>query len=177
MRDRRGAPKDELHDFDEVKLPRLSAHQIRFASASEMACAVLLQRHCEWHPHPGATYQIPIGRCLFDFRVGTTFIEWHPINLRNEFLTPLLRHILPLIDRLPKHKKAQTIAAFENEMSAQYIKRRAQILSAHPIFNSFKLAVCFNPEQFVAVVAANALNPVSPDILISEFRKVARRER
>lgn len=177
MTDRSRPNSPDPDRFHEIRLPKIPTHQIRFSSASERACAVILQKNCDWVLHPGATYQIPIGRCLFDFRIGSTLIEWHPINLRNEFLTPVYRHLSPLLDRLPKHKKAEALSALENEMAAQYVKRRAQILSAHPFFSSFQLVVCFTPEQFVELAAQHATKPVTTDQLVAEFRAILRRRK
>lgn len=176
MRDRGEQRSDQFEKFHEVRLPKIPTEQIRFSSASERACAMLLQKHCDWSPHLGATYQIPVGRCLFDFRLGSTLIEWHPVNLRNEFLTPLFRQVSNIVDRLPKHKRNDFIAALESEMSAQYIKRRAQILSAHPLFSTFKLAVCSTPEQIADFVQRHSIKPTEVGSLLADFAGFLRRK-
>ena len=174
MTDRSRPNRFDSDRFHEIRLPKIPTEQIKFSSASEKACALLFQKHCDWSPIVGATYQIPIGRCLFDFRIGSTLIEWHPINLRNEFITPLMRALSPLIDRLPKHKKAGAISAIESEMAAQYIKRRSQVMSAHSFFSSFRLVVCFTPEQFAEVVKSNSPQQLTTEEIVGEFRQFLR---
>jgi hypothetical protein len=175
MKDRGEKRSEKFERFDEVRLPRPPLEKIRFSSASERACAFILSKYCDWAPYLGATYQIPVGRCLFDFRIGSTLIEWHPINLRNEFITPLFRQISALTDRLQKHKKADFINALESEMAAQYIRRRAQIVSAHPLFSSFDLLVCFTPAQFVDLVVSRSKDKPDFDDVLRDFNAVMRR--
>lgn len=160
--------------FLSARLPRVPAGQLKFQSASEYACAVLLEKHCDWKAFPGATFQVPVGRCYFDFRVGNCLVEYHPISLRNELLTKLLPVLQSATQHINKDKKSEVFNALEEELKAQYIKRRGQLASAHPSYRECEVVCCFSPEQFIElVVHRHASKPISATADLSlEFRRL-----
>jgi hypothetical protein len=122
---------------------------IKFDSASEYACACLLEKYTKWEAHPGATLQIPIGRCSYDFLVGNTLVEYHPISLKHEFITDALSDILSAARFITKDKKAELLSSIADEFRAQYIKRRGQVASAHPTYQHCEVVCVFSPEEFI----------------------------
>lgn len=168
--------QEQLNNLGGHRLPRVPVDQIKFDSASEYACACLLEKYTNWEAHPGATLQIPIGRCVFDFKVGNTLIEYHPISLKHEFLTDALSEILSVARFVSKDKKAEMLEAIAGEFKAQYIKRRGQVASAHPTYQACEVLCVFSQEEFVDKV----LRRFSPNRLgatteyCAEFRKLCR---
>lgn len=147
-----GSQKPPL-SFDElVLMGRRPIEELNFQSASEYACAKLLQKYTGWHGMEGVNFQIPVGRCVFDFRVEETFVEYHPISLRREFLTDSLSRISSVLQKLPKDKKLEVLSAISDELEAQYAKRRAQTLAAHTIYSRMELICVHSPQEFVEKV-------------------------
>lgn len=168
--------QEQLNKLGEHRLPRVPVDQIKFDSASEYACACLLEKYTSWVAIPGATLQIPIGRCTFDFLIGNTLVEYHPISLKHEFITDALSDILSAARFVGKDKKAEMLEAIAGEFKAQYIKRRGQVASAHPTYQNCEVLCVFSQEEFVDKV----LRRFSPNRLeattvhCAELRKLCR---
>jgi hypothetical protein len=162
--------------FSDLKIPRGQLHSIEFDSAAEYACAVMLERHLNWEAIPAVTFHIPVGRCIFDFRVNNTLIEYHPISLRHEFLTDALHDILSAARFLKRDKRADLLESVADEFKAQYIKRRGQIAAADPQTKSCNLICTFSPEEFVTQalerLSQGTLKPTKD--LCAEFRQIVR---
>lgn len=125
---------------------------------------------------PGATVQIPIGRCIFDFRVENTLIEYHPISLRHEFLTSGLNKILSATDRLRRDDRMRVLDALADEFQAQYSRRRSQIVAAHPSYSHLEVLCVFSQEEFARSVVQR-FSPsceVGVKALAGEFRSLLR---
>jgi hypothetical protein len=150
--------------------------QIRFDSASEYACACLLEKYTNWEAHPGTTLQIPIGRCFFDFLVGNTLVEYHPISLKREFITDVLSDVLSAASSITKDKRVKLLSSMAEELKAQYIKRRGQVASAHPTHQHCEVVCVFSPEEFIdKVLRRHAERPISATKdLALEFRGLLR---
>jgi len=133
-------------------LPELPVEHLNFQSASEYACAKMLEKYTDWQGIDGITCQIKVGRTIFDFRVDNTFVEYHPVSLKREFLTDGMHHISSAIHNLPKQKKVEILKAVATELEAQYAKRRGQILSVHPIYKDMPLLCVHTPEDFIRKV-------------------------
>lgn len=160
--------------FLSARLPKVPVGHLRFASASEYACARLLEQHCAWKAFPGNTFQIPVGRCFFDFRIGNCLVEYHPISLRHEFLRPeALNLILSAAKDLGKDKRAQLLEAVAGEFKAQYEKRRSQVASAHQTYKSCEVICCVSPVEFIEqVVHRHATGAIAAtEDLLLEFRR------
>lgn len=155
------------------KLPSVRAESLKFQSVSEYACAKLLERHCEWKGYPGTTFQVPLGRTFFDFRVGGCLVEYHPLSLRREFLTDALHNIMSAARFLSKSKKAELLEAVAGELKAQYIKRRGQVASAHTTYRDYEVVCCFTPEEFCEkVIQRHSTHlPSATEDLLLEFRR------
>jgi hypothetical protein len=120
--------------------------------------------------------QIPIGRCFFDFKVGNTLVEYHPISLKHEFLTDALHEILSVARFVSKDKKAELLEAIAGEFKAQYIKRRGQVAAAHPVYQHCDVVCVFSQEEFVdKVLKPAAGKPIgATKDLALEFRTLLR---
>lgn len=155
-------------------VPARSVDQIHFQSLSEYACAKLLEKYTGWKGFDGITFQIQVGRAVFDFRVGDTFVEYHPISLRREFLTDALKDIMSVAHKLNRKDKLQLMDSAARELSAQYAKRRGQTLAAHPVYSKMELICVHTQEQFVDLVLRRfAIKPVSSTGKVcQEFRNL-----
>lgn len=152
--------------------PKVPIEQLSFQSASEYACAKLLSRYCKWKGMPGATFQVPIGRTFFDFRVGYALVEYHPISLKREFMTPLLRHVQSATKNISRERKAELMEHLAEELKAQYIKRRGQVASASTTYCHMDVICCFSPEEFCSKVVQRYSSGPPPQVadLVKEFR-------
>lgn len=135
---------DELND-----LPSRPIEQLNFQSLSEYACAKMLEKYVGWKGIEGITFQIPVGRAVYDFRIGDTFIEYHPISLRREFITDALKGIMSAANKLPRKDKVQIMESMTEELKAQYAKRRGQTLAAHPVYSRMELVCVHSVEEFI----------------------------
>jgi hypothetical protein len=138
--------------FDRLRVPSIPDELMSLQSGSEYACAKMLEKYCDWRPIDGATMQIKVGRTVFDFRVHDTFLEYHPISLKREFITDGMRSISSAIHGLPKPKKVEILKAVAEELEAQYAKRRSQVLSVHPNYREMPLVCVHTPEEFIRKV-------------------------
>lgn len=156
---------------DELKIHRPPVENLSFQSLSEYAVAKMLERYCGWEGHPGVTFQVPAGRATFDFRSGYHLIEYHPINLHREPLTDVYRRIGKATKRLSKDQKAEVYRALEDELGAQYIKRRSQIAAAVPELKDCEVFCLFNGEQVCYYVMSYGNGVPSLDKLKAEWKQ------
>jgi len=159
---------------DRLSLPPVSFELSSIQSGSEYACARMLEKYCGWMGIDGATMQIKVGRTLFDFRIRDTFIEYHPISLKREFVTGGMRAISSAIHGLPKSKKIEILKAVAEELEAQYSKRRGQVLSAHPSYGEMALICVHTPEEFIRKVICRFATGRCGDVesMRQEFNKL-----
>jgi hypothetical protein len=150
------------------------AFNMEFNSASEYACATMLEKYANWRPIPGATVEIKVGRTLFDFRVDDVFVEYHPISLRREFITDALKGIMSVANKLSRKDKLQIMDNITEELKAQYAKRRGQTLAAHPVYSQMELVCIHSIEEFIdKVLRRFATREVSStEVAAQEFRKL-----
>ena len=163
----------ERKAVERATLPPVPLEMIEFQSASEYACAKLLEKYTDWKGVNGATCQIKIGRTYFDFRVYDTFVEYHPVSLRREFITDGMREISSAIQSLPKSKKVEILKAVAGELEAQYAKRRGQVLSAHPVYGEMPLICVHTAEDFIRKVICRFTTKACSDVdaMRREFNK------
>jgi len=169
---------------ERFSLPPVPAEMLDLQSASEYACVKLLEKYTNWKGIDGATCQIKVGRTTFDFRVEDTFVEFHPISLKREFITNGMRHISSAMHSLPKVKKVEILKAVAEELEAQYAKRRGQVLSAHPAYGKMQLICVHTPEEFIRKVICRFMTARDANVErmrqeFSKFRKdfIALRQR
>lgn len=123
---------------------------IKFASREEAACAVLLEKYCApWLVVPDSTYSIKVGPREIDFRVGDTFIEYHPINLSREFdcRKSYFRFEAALRD-CPYGAREELKKCVQNEFEVKYARRRRMLLDVAGYKNN-PLIVAHNPKEFI----------------------------
>lgn len=163
------------HIFDEsLSMTARPVESLNFQSLSEYACARLLEKYAGWKGIDGVTFQVQVGRAVFDFRVEDTFVEFHPISLRREFITDSLKDIMSAISEIPRANKLQLMEAISKELKAQYAKRRGQTLAAHPVYGRMDLICVHSAEEFAIRVIQRFANREipSPEKLCQEFRKL-----
>lgn len=160
--------------FDRLRIPSIPEGLSGLQSGSEYACAKMLEKYCGWRALDGATMQIKVGRTVFDFRIHDTFIEYHPISLKREFITGGMRAISSAIHGLSKPKKVEILKAVAEELEAQYAKRRGQVLSAHPTYGDMPLICVHTPEEFIRKVLCRFATGRCGDVgsLRREFNKL-----
>lgn len=161
------------HD-EQMSLPSRPINQLNFQSLSEYACAKMLEKYAGWKGFDGATFQILVGRAIYDFRINDTFVEYHPISVHREFGTDALRDIKTAIQRLPRANKLQIMQSLAQELKAQYSKRRGQTLAAHPIYSRMELVCIHSVEQFVEKVLRRFAIREVPNTVVAaqEFRQL-----
>lgn len=154
-------------------LPPPPIEMLSLQSASEYACVRLLEKYTDWKAIEGATCQIKVGRTVFDFRVEDTFVEFHPISLKREFITDGMRHISSAMHNLPKAKKVEILKAVAEELEAQYAKRRGQVLSAHPDYGKMQLICVHTSEEFIRKVVCKFMTANNGNVerMRQEFNK------
>lgn len=134
---------------DRSSLPPASIEFACLQSGSEYACAKMLEKYASWKGIDGATMQIKVGRAVFDFRIHNTFVEYHPVSLKCEFVTDGMRDISSAIHKLPRRDKIEVFKAIATELEAQYAKRRSQVLSAHSVYGEMGFICVHSPEEFI----------------------------
>lgn len=167
--------KGTRRTFDEsLSMTARPVEDLNFQSLSEYACAKLLEKYTGWKGLEGTTFQIQVGRAVFDFRTEDTFIEFHPISLRREFITDGLKDIMSAVSDLPRANKLQLMEGISKELKAQYAKRRGQTLAAHPVYGRMELICVHSAEEFAVRVLQRFANRElpSPEKLCQEFRKL-----
>lgn len=123
----------EIHreqSLDELKAPQV----IRFASRSEMAAGLLLEKYIpNFHLSVGETMQVPIGlNKVCDFKVNDVFLEYHPMNLHFEFDDrQALRQLKAACRHVKKPFRDQIYEAIKAELSEKYFRRRKMLISMH----------------------------------------------
>lgn len=166
--------RHQQRGLEKLRFPDLPTDLMNFQSASEYACAKMLEKYCGWKAADGTTMQIKVGRTVFDFRIHDTFIEYHPISLKREFITDGMRNISSAIHGLPKAKRVEILKAVAEELEAQYAKRRGQVLSAHPSYKNMALICVHTPEEFIRKVLCRFATSRCGDVesLRQEFNRL-----
>ena len=144
--------------LDQAELPRFlrgyvkEDGSIKFDSRSEAACVAVLEKYVPgWRCVVGDTYEVPIGidsrRC--DFRIGDCFIEYHPIDLRHEFISSdSFREVMAVLKKNNRHQLERIIGALKKEFEAQYFRFRRAVIDERPEHRNHELLVCISPSDF-----------------------------
>lgn len=148
---------------------------IHFDSRSEAACAVLLEKYCPgWRCMPGATFQIEINGKFIDFRIGRTFLEYHPIEARREFISAdAFRTLTDALRPLPRAQKVEVWAAVKTELAAQYWKRRRHVLDSGG-FTDCRLIVADSPADLYRRFFSHLPHRTTEAEFCREFRQLLR---
>jgi hypothetical protein len=142
---------------DNLEELTLQEKYIRFDSKSEFACAMLLEKYVkDWRCKPNQTFQIPVDRNRkIDFRVGDTFLEYHPIVLQREFINAIAHHeFIHALKEIPNSKARVILDAITKEYESQYCRKRryAVIYSPFEELSNLKMICCFSEKEFFAVL-------------------------
>lgn len=159
---------------DRSSLPPASIEFACLQSGSEYACAKMLEKYAGWKGIDGATMQIKVGRAVFDFRIHNTFIEYHPVSLKREFITDGMHQISSAIHKLHKRDKIEILKAIAAELEAQYAKRRGQVLSVHSVYGEMGFICVHTPDEFIHKVLHKFATAPCGDLqsLKREFNKL-----
>lgn len=158
----------------EGKLPPVPAEHLKFESLSEYACSKLLEKYTDWKGIQGATFQIRIGKCSFDFLIGNTLVEYHPISLKREFTTGALRDILCALHQTSAPNRKWILKSLADELAGQYDKRRKQIAGASNQYASCDVVCVFNQDDWCTKVLQRFATRPIPSIerLKVEFKQL-----
>ena len=132
------------------RLPKIPISPLSFASRSEYACGMLLERYVKgFELHQGVTYQVGVGHNkTIDFLINGVFVEYHPINLKFEFDNPIaLRMVLGGTRHVNQHAKREIIEGIKLELAEKYYRRR-KFLVTIAAGKDTELICCFNAEDF-----------------------------
>ena len=123
---------------------------IRFASREEAACAILLEKYCSpWLVQPNSTYSIKVGPREIDFRVGDTFIEYHPVNLSREFdCRKSYFRLEGALKDCPYTAREEIRKCIQAEFEVKYFRRRRMLLDVSG-FKENPLIVAHSPKDFI----------------------------
>lgn len=155
-----------------LTLPPVPAEFLTYQSFSEFACSKLLEKYTDWKGIQGITFQVAIGRTSFDFLVGNTLVEYHPITIKREFKSDGLSAILSAIHTLDKPSRLLLFEGICEELKAQYDKRRKQVAAAHPTYGSCDVICAFSELDFVTKVLTRFACRELPthSSLVAEFK-------
>ncbi len=160
------------------RLPHIPETPITFASKSEYACGMLLERYVRgFQLKNGETFQVGVGHNkIIDFYVNHTFVEYHPINLRFEFDSPIaLRKLMEGIKRCDNHQKRLIIEAIKDELAEKYYRRR-KFLVTMAAGKDAELVCAFDPEQFCKqVIRRFGENVPKVPVLLTQFHNLIQR--
>lgn len=167
-------------DFQNLSLLKFP-NAPQYYSYSEYACAKALEKYVSgWTPIVGETLQVPVGKKFIDFKVGNTFIEFHPLILRREFINTHAFHtLLDSLKAVPVRHKTAILQSIAVEMKAQYFKRRRDVLNTVEEYRDCPLLVCEDADSLYDVLKIVAENPLPRrDTFTNEwfaFKKSARK--
>lgn len=155
-------------DFNSInfcKELRRYGESVTFASKSEAACAILLEKYCSWFKAiPGQTFQIEIGDKQIDFKLGNWFVEYHPIAIDRDFINfEALQEIRGALRSAPKPVKLQVYRAIEGELEYQYFKQRKNLIDGSEQYRGHGLIVCVSEMAFVQKVLRKFADCRMPD--------------
>lgn len=167
------------HRTEELVPPAMPVEQLKFQSLSEFACVSLLEKYTPWKAVQRFTFQVDIGRTSFDFLIFNTLVEYHPISLRREMQSNALSKIMSAVHRLNRGLKVQVLDGLREELESQYVRRRRQVASAHPVYKELEVVCAFSPESFISLVIKRFANRPLPkdETLVAEFRQFQKRGR
>jgi hypothetical protein len=158
----------------EGRLPPIPAEHLKFESLSEYACCKMLESYTGWRAIKGFTFQVPIGRCSFDFMIGNTLVEYHPISLKREFTTGALKDILCAMHHTSRPNRKWILKSLATELGGQYEKRRRQVAGTSDKYSNCEVVCIFNQEEWCQKILQRFANRPLPPIerLKAEFKQL-----
>jgi hypothetical protein len=103
---------------------------ITLASKSEGACLFALNKYCNFVPDMGINMQVPLDRCRrADFKIDSTYIEYHPIVLQREFDSKHAQYRFnKTVNKLPDWARHEITGIMLNEFSVRYYNQRKMLI-------------------------------------------------
>lgn len=129
--------------------------EIKFSSKAEMAAGLLLEKYLpDFTLIPDDTFQVPIGAGkVCDFKIGCTYVEYHPLNLHFDFDDrKAYRQLTSALKSLDNgYIREQIIGAIRSELAEKYYRRRKLLIGLSCPSNS-DLVVVENASELHAKV-------------------------
>ena len=149
--------------------------RLQFASKSEMAAGLLLERYIPgFELVTGTTFQVPIGlgkHC--DFKVGNIFLEYHPVNLHFEFYDKqALRQFRTALRHVPKNAKRQIVEALKLELGERYYRNRKVAVDMWHITKPELIVVQDPVELYRQVIKPHGKDVPKEHKFLAEFDKL-----
>jgi hypothetical protein len=144
---------------------------VTVASKSEGACLMALYKYCDFKPEMGVNMQVPLDRYRrCDFKIDSTYIEYHPIVLQREFDSKYAQHRFNrTVDKLPKWAKHEVQGIMLNEFAVRYYNQRKLLIDVKHK-GECDLVLATGAEEFYNnVIKRFAENPPSRKTFLDEF--------
>lgn len=158
-----------------TRLPHHPDQPIKFASKSEYACGMLLERYVRgFELQSGHTFQVGVGHNKsIDFYVNGVFVEYHPINLKFEFDSPVaLRKLCDGIRKIDNHSKRLIVEGIKEELAEKYYRRR-KFLVTMAAGKDAELICAFDAEHFCKLVIKRfGDNTPKLPVLLTQFHNL-----
>jgi len=149
---------------------------ISFASKSELACGLLLEKYVpDFELEMRKTFQVPLAfgkQC--DFLINQkTYVEYHPVNLQFDFKDKqALRELRNALRHVKKPIKEQIVSAIKQELAETYYKERKHALRAWAHHDT-ELIVCTDPVDFYRRVVKRFGKDVPKEhVFLKEFDRL-----
>lgn len=168
-----------MQSYHQRQFLTLPDRPIAFASRSEMACGLLLEKYIKgFELKMGETFQVLIGfNKHADFKVERTYIEYHPIILRNEFDNSVaFRQLTSALKHVKRHQREEIEDAVKSELTEQYYRKRKFCLRhTDP---SAELVVCGSSYEFCrSIIKRFCVDSLNIKKLLSEFDDLCKGEK
>jgi|GEM_PF-2584584 len=151
---------------------------LTFASKSEAVCGLMLEKYVpNFELVPGETFQIGVGSKRFDFKIDGVFIEFHPVQLRNDFTSQqAYQNLQAALGRFAEWQRNELNDILRDEFGGQYAKRRRDILNCFEATRNAELIICHDREDFARRVLRRFSGPGIPSEakLLAEFETLYR---
>lgn len=142
------------HEVEQLVLPNnngafsYTSASIRFCSASEAACAILLECFVpDFTVQEGISFQIPLTRNTrghiraIDFCIGDVLVEYHPIPKARLYRKRR-------IQQLPKVERARAFEERRLLLLQRYSIARLRLIRQHPELSMKEFLVVGSPHEF-----------------------------
>jgi hypothetical protein len=156
-----------------LHFPRAPEEPLEFASRSERACGMMLERYVpNFELVTGQTFQVSIGyNKTCDFLVAGVFVEYHPMVLKHDFDDrQAYRRFWQGLKHVRGSARDVIIKAVTDELAEKYYRRR-QFLCRLSAGKDSELIVARNPGEFYDLVIKRfGDNFPRRDVWLKEFK-------
>lgn len=157
-----------------------------YGSYEEAACATLISKYVpEFTLKEGETFQVSVGDNFIDFKVGSYFLEYHPIllfwNSRNtgsfksraDYLKYL--EIKNALDEQSGRQRNAFVDRVRNELREQYFEERKEIVEQSLTHGGTPLLVVESPKSLYYFLKHIGTNLPGEETFLKEFNRVVSR--